>query len=156
MRRLLVSRDSSCWPRPRAPRRAREPSSVDASTGRHRCRRSSPDTTLSAWTSESGSRLEILRSWREQFEEENPNITRRLDQSATSRSYPAQIKLALNSEDGPDVAIGNLGWALDGPLIKAGLLRPLDDYAEAYGWDTRYPEVGLRQLQVLRGRHRLR
>ena len=62
-------------------------------------------------------------------------------------AYPAQVKLALNSDDGPDVCIGNLGWALDGPLIKAGLLRPLDDYAEAYGWDTRYPEVGLRQLK---------
>ena len=62
-------------------------------------------------------------------------------------AYPAQIKLALSSDDGPDVAIGNLGWSLDGPLIKAGLFRPLDDYAEAYGWDTRYPEVGLRQLK---------
>jgi raffinose/stachyose/melibiose transport system substrate-binding protein len=105
-----------------------------------------PDTTLSAWTSESGNRLEILKKLADQFHEENPNISVKWTVRDFA-AYPAQIKLALQSEDGPDVAIGNLGWALDGPLIKAGLLRPLDDYAEAYGWDTRYPEVGLRQLK---------
>ena len=105
-----------------------------------------PDTTLSAWTSESGTRLEILRKLAKEFQEENPNIT--VEWTVRDfAAYPAQVKLALNSDDGPDVCIGNLGWALDGPLIKAGLLRPLDDYAEAYGWDTRYPEVGLRQLK---------
>jgi len=105
-----------------------------------------PDTTLEVWTSESGERLEILRKLSAQFEAANPNVT----VEWTIRdfgSYPAQIKLALSSEDGPDVAIGNLGWSLDGPLIKAGLFRPLDDYAEAYGWNERYPDVGLRQLR---------
>ncbi|MET0417462.1 MAG: extracellular solute-binding protein, partial [Actinoplanes sp.] len=105
-----------------------------------------PDTTLSVWTSESGSRLDLLKARGEEFTKAHPNIK----VSWTVRdfgAYPAQIKLALTSEDGPDVCIGNLGWSLDGPLIKAGLFRPLDDYAEAYGWDTRYPEVGLRQLK---------
>ena len=105
-----------------------------------------PDTTLSAWTSESGTRLEILKELANQFHEENPNISVKWTVRDFA-AYPAQVKLALNSDEGPDVCIGNLGWALDGPLIKAGLLRPLDDYAEAYGWDTRYPEVGLRQLK---------
>jgi len=95
-----------------------------------------PDTTLSVWTSESGSRLEILKKLAKQFTKEHPNISVKWT-IRDFASYPAQIKLALNSDDGPDVCIGNLGWALDGPLIKAGLLRPLDDYAEAYGWDTR-------------------
>lgn len=105
-----------------------------------------PDTTLDVWTSEGGSRLEILQKLGKEFEAANPNVKVKW----TIRdfgSYPAQIKLALSSKDGPDVAIGNLGWSLDGPLIKAGLFRPLDDYAEAYGWDERYPEVGLRQLR---------
>ncbi len=105
-----------------------------------------PDTTLNAWTSESGSRLEILQDLAKEFHEEYPNISVKWTVRDFA-AYPAQIKLALQSEDGPDVCIGNLGWALDGPLIKAGLLRPLDDYAEAYGWDTRYPDVGLRQLK---------
>jgi raffinose/stachyose/melibiose transport system substrate-binding protein len=105
-----------------------------------------PDTTLSVWTSESGNRFDILKRLAQGFEEANPNVTVKWTVRDFG-SYPAQIKLALSSDDGPDVAIGNLGWSLDGPLIKAGLFRPLDDYAEAYGWDTRYPEVGLRQLK---------
>jgi raffinose/stachyose/melibiose transport system substrate-binding protein len=104
------------------------------------------DTTLSVWTSESGTRLEILEKLADQFHEEYPNITVKWTVRDFA-AYPAQIKLALSSDDGPDACIGNLGWALDGPLIKAGLLRPLDDYAEAYGWDERYPEIGLRQLK---------
>ncbi len=105
-----------------------------------------PDTTLSIWTSESGTRLDILKKLGKEFEQANPNVKLKWTVRDFG-SYPAQIKLALSSDDGPDVAIGNLGWSLDGPLIKAGLFRPLDDYAKAYGWDTRYPEVGLRQLR---------
>src|SRR5262245_1297371 len=105
-----------------------------------------PDTTLSVWTSEGGTRLDILKNLAKQFTEKYPNISVKWTVRDFA-AYPAQIKLALQSDDGPDVCIGNLGWALDGPLIKAGLLRPLDDYAKAYGWDTRYPEVGLRQLK---------
>jgi len=105
-----------------------------------------PDTTLNVWTSEGGTRLEILKGLAKKFEAAHPNVKVKW----TIRdfgSYPAQIKLALSSKDGPDVAIGNLGWSLDGPLIKAGLFRPLDDYAKAYGWADNYPEVGLRQLK---------
>jgi raffinose/stachyose/melibiose transport system substrate-binding protein len=105
-----------------------------------------PDTTLSVWTSEGGTRLDILKNLAKEFTEKYPNISVKWTVRDFA-AYPAQIKLALQSDDGPDVCIGNLGWALDGPLIKAGLLRPLDDYAKAYGWDTRYPEVGLRQLK---------
>ena len=142
------SPSSSCWSLRRAVRRQARRGTAPTSR-RHRSTPTSPalpDTTLSAWTSEGGTRLEILQDLAKQFEEEYPNITVKWTVRDFA-AYPAQIKLALNSDDGPDVCIGNLGWALDGPLIKAGLLRPLDDYAEAYGWDTRYPEVGLRQLK---------
>lgn len=105
-----------------------------------------PDTTLSVWTSESGTRYDILTKLGKEFEAEHPNVKVKWTVRDFG-SYPAQVKLALSSDTGPDVAIGNLGWSLDGPLIKAGLFRPLDDYAKAYGWDTRYPEVGLRQLK---------
>jgi raffinose/stachyose/melibiose transport system substrate-binding protein len=105
-----------------------------------------PQQTLSVWTAESGERLKLLKELGTKFEAAHPNVK----VAWTERdfgSYPAQIKLALSSQDGPDVAIGNLGWSLDGPLIKAGLFRPLDDYSAAYGWDKRYPEIGLRQLK---------
>ena len=114
-----------------------------------------PDTTLSAWTSESGTRLEILKKLAAQFHEEHPNISVKWTVRDFA-AYPAQIKLALNSDDGPDVAIGNLGWALDGPLIKAGLLRPLDDYARGLRLGHALPRGGAAAAQVLRGRHRLR
>lgn len=46
----------------------------------------------------------------------------------------ATVVNALNSTEAPDVAQGNQGWATDGALVKAGLLRPLDDVADAYGY----------------------
>ncbi len=46
----------------------------------------------------------------------------------------ATVVNALNSTDAPDVAQGNQGWATDGALVKAGLVRPLDDVADAYGY----------------------
>ena len=30
---------------------------------------------------------------------------------------------------------GNQGYQVDGELVKAGLILPLDKYAKAYGWD---------------------
>ena len=116
-------------------------------TGQHRRRQLSPTPRSRIWTSESGTRLEILKQLGRPVPGGEPEHQASSGPCVTSASYPAQIKLALNSDDGPDVAIGNLGWSLDGPLIKAGLFRPLDDYAKAYGWDTQYPEVGLRQLK---------
>jgi raffinose/stachyose/melibiose transport system substrate-binding protein len=41
----------------------------------------------------------------------------------------------MAGEDPPDVAQGNQGYAVDGALVEAGLIRPLDDVAEAYGWE---------------------
>ncbi|MGH8242031.1 MAG: ABC transporter substrate-binding protein [Steroidobacteraceae bacterium] len=102
--------------------------------------------TLAVWTPESGSRLQQVQQRADQFAGENPDVK----VAMTVRdfgSYPAQLKLALASDSPPDVVIGNLGWSLDGPLIKAGLLRALDPWAARYGWDERFPEVALRQMR---------
>jgi raffinose/stachyose/melibiose transport system substrate-binding protein len=102
--------------------------------------------TLEVWTSESGTRLQLLQQRAEQFSAAHPEVS----VNFTIRdfgSYPAQLKLALVSDSPPDVAIGNLGWSLDGPLIKAGLLRALDPWAARYGWDERFPEVAQRQMR---------
>src|SRR5688500_9488856 len=101
---------------------------------------------LEVWTPESGSRLELVQQRAGQFSAAHPDVT----VNFTIRdfgSYPAQLKLALVSDSAPDVVIGNLGWSLDGPLIKAGMLRPLDPWAADYGWDTRYPEAAQRQMR---------
>lgn len=102
--------------------------------------------TLEVWTPENGRRLELVRRRAQQFSAAQPGVTVNLTVRDFG-SYPAQLKLALASDRAPDVVIGNLGWSLDGPLIKAGLLRPLDPWAERYGWDRRFPEVAQRQMR---------
>jgi raffinose/stachyose/melibiose transport system substrate-binding protein len=101
---------------------------------------------LEVWTPEGGTRLQLVQQRADQFSAAHPdakvNFTIR-----DFGSYPAQLKLALASDSAPDVVIGNLGWSLDGPLIKAGLLRPLDPWATRYGWDKRFPEVAQRQMR---------
>jgi raffinose/stachyose/melibiose transport system substrate-binding protein len=102
--------------------------------------------TLEVWTPESGTRLQLVQQRTEQFSAAHPDVK----VNVTVRdfgSYPAQLKLALASDSAPDVVIGNLGWSLDGPLIKAGMLRALDPWAGRYGWDKRYAEVAQRQMR---------
>ena len=101
---------------------------------------------LEVWTPESGTRLKLVQQRADQFSAAHPGVKINF----TIRdfgSYPPQLKLALASDNPPDVAIGNLGWSLDGPLIKAGLLRALDPWAARFGWDKRYPEVAQRQMR---------
>jgi raffinose/stachyose/melibiose transport system substrate-binding protein len=102
--------------------------------------------TLEVWTPESGSRLQLVQQRAGRFSATHPGV----EVNLTVRdfgSYPAQLKLALASDSPPDVVIGNLGWSLDGPLIKAGLLRPLDPWAARYGWDKRFPEIARPQMR---------
>jgi raffinose/stachyose/melibiose transport system substrate-binding protein len=102
--------------------------------------------TLEVWTPESGSRLALVQQRAEQFSADHPDVQVNLTVRDFG-SYPAQLKLALASDSPPDVVIGNLGWSLDGSLIKAGLLQPLDRWAGRYGWDRRFPEVARPQMR---------
>lgn len=101
---------------------------------------------LEVWTAESGTRLELVRKRSDEFVAAYPNVSINITVRDFG-SYPAQLKLALASDSAPDVAIGNLGWSLDGPLIKAGMLRDLSPWAKQYGWDIRYPADVLRQMR---------
>jgi raffinose/stachyose/melibiose transport system substrate-binding protein len=102
--------------------------------------------TLEVWTPESGSRLQLVQQRAERFAAGHPGVAVNLTVRDFG-SYPAQLKLALASDSPPDVVIGNLGWSLDGPLIKAGLLRPLDPWVARYGWDTRFPPAAQQQMR---------
>lgn len=102
--------------------------------------------TLTIWTAEGGARQPIVELLGKRFMEKYPDVKLRWVKRDFG-AYPAQVKLALSSDKAPDVVLGNIGWSLDGPLIKAGLIRNLDAYADAYGWRDRYSEIGLRQLK---------
>ena len=48
--------------------------------------------------------------------------------------------MALSGDDAPDVVQANNSRSEMGQYVGAGLLVPLDEYAEAYGWFDRFPE----------------
>lgn len=73
------------------------------------------------------------------FKAKYPNVT--LNRTAkTFSDILTTEKLQASAPNPPDILITNGGYALLGPLVAAGLMKPLDDYATAYGWDKRFPE----------------
>src|SRR2546423_14897720 len=63
-------------------------------------------------------------------------------------SLCSPIKYAASAPVPPVVYHGNEGYSVDAALVKAGLIVPLDDYAKAYGWETRFGSSAT--LDVLR------
>jgi raffinose/stachyose/melibiose transport system substrate-binding protein len=98
------------------------------------------EVTLVVWDQEvRGGQNQQIEQLNESFQDEYPNIT--IDR--VSRSFEdlqATLQLALTGDDAPDVAQANNGRADMGAFVEAKLLKPLDDYAEAYGWDERFPD----------------
>jgi raffinose/stachyose/melibiose transport system substrate-binding protein len=72
------------------------------------------------------------------FEKKYPNVTiKRVSRSFTD--LKTTLKLALSGSNPPDVVQANQGYPDMGAFVKAGLLRPVDDYAGLYGWKDYYP-----------------
>lgn len=72
------------------------------------------------------------------FEAKYPNVTiERVSRSISD--LKTTLKLALSSSTPPDVVQANQGYPDMGAFVKAGLLRPVDDYAKLYGWRSYYP-----------------
>jgi len=74
-----------------------------------------------------------------EFEEANPGVTIQREAYDTT-DLTNILPLALSEDSGPDVAMINQGYTGMGALVEAGLLLPLDSYAEQYGWADRYSE----------------
>ena len=91
------------------------------------------DITLKMWADQAEEPL--MKSVIPAFEKEYPNVT--IDM--TYKSFDDLLATTVNaaaSASPPDVFQGNIGYALDGALVKAKLVRSLDDVADVYGWNT--------------------
>jgi raffinose/stachyose/melibiose transport system substrate-binding protein len=102
------------------------------------------NVTLTVWDQEvRGGQAAQMEQLNAAFEAKYPNIKL----NRVSRSFDdlnTTLRLALSGNEPPDVVEANNGRSSMGAFVKAGQLRPLDAYAEAYGWKTRYPESVLR------------
>jgi raffinose/stachyose/melibiose transport system substrate-binding protein len=92
--------------------------------------------TLTVWDQESGSISKVWDRLNAEFEQKYPNVTiKRVRRSLGD--LKTSLKLAISGPHPPDVVQANQGWPDMGQMVKAGLLLPLDNYAEAYGWTDR-------------------
>jgi raffinose/stachyose/melibiose transport system substrate-binding protein len=99
------------------------------------------DVTLTVWDQEvRGGQREQIERLNRAFQEQYPNVTiKRVAKSFEDLN--ATLKLAVSDDRPPDVVQANQGRPVMGQLVRAGLLRPLNSYAEAYEWDSRYASV---------------
>lgn len=96
-------------------------------------------TTLTVWDQNTDTGInDAQQVLNDEFEKAHPNITIK----RVSRSFAdlkTTLKLALSGDNPPDVVQANQGYPDMGAFVKAGFLRPVDDYAKLYGWNDYYP-----------------
>jgi raffinose/stachyose/melibiose transport system substrate-binding protein len=80
------------------------------------------------------------------FERKYPNVTVKVSYRDFT-SWIKQVKRSLARRNPPDVVAGNQGYQVDGDLVKAGLILPLDRYARAYGWEKSFSPELLQQFK---------
>lgn len=99
------------------------------------------DVTLTVWDQEvRGGQAAQIRELNKQFMAKYPNVKiRRVAKSFDDLN--TTLKLAVSGPDAPDVVQANQGLGVMGQLVRARLLRPMDDYAQVYDWDARYPRL---------------
>jgi raffinose/stachyose/melibiose transport system substrate-binding protein len=103
--------------------------------------------TLRVVSSEgSGGPRNAIRALTKQFEAKYPNVDVKLS-FRDFASWIKQVKLVASSNNPPDVFAGNQGYQVDGELVKAGLILPLDKYVKAYGWDKSFSDLALQQFK---------
>jgi len=100
--------------------------------------------TLKVWDFNTGSLNAMQEQLNREFQKKYPNVT--IERTAkTFVDLTGTLKLAMSGEDPPDAATVNQGWPDMGTMVRGGLLLPLDEYADAYGWNDRFPESVLQQ-----------
>ena len=78
------------------------------------------------------------------FQKKYPNVTIQRTTEDWGQ-LNSTLNLQLQDDGGPDLATANNGWQSLGTLAKGGLVRNLDAYAKAYGWDKDVPTTIARQ-----------
>ena len=99
------------------------------------------DVTLTIWDQEvrGGQKKQITRL-NEAFMSTYPNVKiKRVAKSFTNLN--TTLKLAVSGPNAPDIVEANQGRQVMGQLVKGGLLKPLDAYADAYGWNDRWSKT---------------
>jgi raffinose/stachyose/melibiose transport system substrate-binding protein len=99
------------------------------------------DVTLTVWDQEvRGGQEAQIKRLNDAFQQKYPNVTiKRVAKSF--EDLTKTLKLAVSGAKAPDVVQANQGRPIMGALVKGGLLRPLDPYAQALGWDDRYSKL---------------
>ena len=72
-----------------------------------------------------------------QFEADHPGVTIEREPYSTD-DLGLLLPRELSQENGPDVAMINQGITKSAALVQAGLLLPLNAYADQYDWWSRY------------------
>jgi raffinose/stachyose/melibiose transport system substrate-binding protein len=99
------------------------------------------DVTLTVWDQEvRGGQAKQIKRLNEAFQQKYPNVKiKRVAKSFTDLN--TTLKLAVSGPKAPDVVEANQGRPVMGQLVKGGLLRPMDAYADAYGWSDRWSKT---------------
>ena len=79
----------------------------------------------------------MIEQLNQEFEAAHAGVTIQREAYDTS-DLTDTLPLALSEDGGPDVAMINQGYTGMGALVQAGLLLPLNSYADQYGWWDRY------------------
>jgi raffinose/stachyose/melibiose transport system substrate-binding protein len=98
---------------------------------------------VTIWSLTSGSE-EVTAAWDRivaEFQAANPDITVTLERRSTDE-HKAALRVAAQSDQGPDIYFMWAGLGLGGEFVNAGLSAPLDDYYAQYGWDDRLVDTG--------------
>jgi raffinose/stachyose/melibiose transport system substrate-binding protein len=99
------------------------------------------NVTLTVWDQEvRGGQAAQIKELNKQFQAKYPNV--KIKRVAKSfEDLNTTLKLAVSGPKAPDVVEANQGLGVMGQLVKAKLLRPIDDYAKVYNWADRYPSL---------------
>lgn len=99
-----------------------------------------PEQTLTVWDQEiRGGQNEQIEKLNAAFMEKYPNITiKRVSQSFDD--LEATLRLALTSDDAPDVVQANNSRGTMGQFVAAKQILCLEPWEKAYEWDKTFPE----------------